>query len=290
MNDRTAREVEIFAQGVSHPEGVVFDQDGWLYAGGTLGDYKSPGFIYRISPDGKTVESFADTGGRVLGLAFNRNGQLFVCDSVLGAVFRITPSGQVNLFADRVGERRLQIPNFLVFDKRGLLYVSDSGTATAGERTGAIFRFSPDGHGEVWLDHLIFANGLALAAQGDALFIVETRDDRVLRVLIQADGTAGNIQVFADHLESGPDGLALDLAGNLYVTLTRTNRIARIRPDGTVDAVVTDPSGESMNAPSNVAFGPPEGRGLYIANLFGDYIGRLVIAQKGLPLYHQTQD
>lgn len=290
MNGRTAQEVEIFAHSVPHPEGIVFDQAGWLYAGGALRDYKAPGFIYRISPDGKTVESFADTGGRVLGLAFDRKGQLFACDSLLGAVFRIAPSGKVSLFADRVGERRLQIPNFLVFDKRGLLYVSDSGTATAGERTGAIFRFSPDGRGELWLDHLIFANGLALAAQGDALFIVETRDDRVLRVPILPGGIAGQVQVFADQLESGPDGLALDQAGNLYVTLTRTNRIACIAPDGTVDAVVTDPSGERVNAPSNVAFGPPEGRGLYIANLFGDHIGRLVGEQKGLPLYHQTQD
>jgi len=277
MQTFSAREVEIFARGIPHPEGVVFDADGWLYTGSATPNYTDPGAIYRIAPDGRRIEKFADTGGRVLGLAFDRRGDLVVCDGKLGAVFRIEPSGRAHLFAERAGERKIRLPNFLVFDADGQLYVSDSGTAKAGERTGAIFRFAPDGAGTVFLDGLIFANGLALSAQGDVLYVVETRDDRVLRVPIQSDGDAGTPDIYVDHLTSGPDGLAVDEWENLYITVTRANQIVCIAPSGERVALVADPTGERIWMPSNLAFGPPHQRGLYIANLFGDYISRLVI-------------
>ena len=287
MQTFTVEDVEIFARGVPHPEGVAFDKAGWLYSGSALPDHKGAGPIYRISPDGQVVEPFADTGGRVLGVAFDRAGDLFACDSRFGAVFRISPGGTVHVFADRVGTRRLQMPNFLVFDQAGQLYVSDSGTATAGEPTGAVFRFSPDGAGEIFLDGLIFANGLAL--HDCILYVVETRDNRVLRVPILPNGSAGEPSVYVDQLNNGPDGLALDAFGNLYITVTRPSQIVCVTPAGARALLLADLADERMHAPSNLAFGPPGGRGLYIANLFGNHIARLVADYTGHALYSKQR-
>jgi len=99
----------------------------------------------------------------------------------------------------------------------------------------------------------------------------------VLRVPIQSDGDAGTPDIYVDHLTSGPDGLAVDEWENLYITVTRANQIVCIAPSGERVALVADPTGERIWMPSNLAFGPPHQRGLYIANLFGDYISRLVI-------------
>lgn len=287
MKTYSVSDVAVFASGIPHPEGIAFDAAGWLYAGSAAPDYRGAGPVFRVSPDGGRVERFADTGGRVLGVAFDRQGALYVCDSLLGAVFRIAPGGQVGLFADHAGAWKIRLPNFAVFDRKGNLYLSDSGTARAGERTAAVLRFGPDGSGEVWLDGLIFANGLALSAAEDALFVVETRDNRVLRVPIRSDGAPGAPQVYAQDLASGPDGLALDRAGNLYITVTRPSQILVVSPTGERITLLSDPADGRVFAPSNLAFGPPQGQGLYIANLFGHHLSRLVVDEPGMPLYHQ---
>lgn len=267
--------VRVFAGGIPHPEGVAFDAAGWLYAGTARPGYNDFGPIVRVSPAGSQVMEFADTGGRVLGLAFDRKGNLFACDGSLGAIYRIAPSGKVELFADHAAGRRLQKPNFLVFDKSGRFYVSDSGTARAGEPTGAIYRFAPGGDAEVFADGLVFANGLALEAGEEVLYVVETRDNRVLRFPIRADGSAGVPVVYADGLANGPDGLAIDVDGSLYITVTRPSYIVRVNMDGQREVLVSDPDDRLIHAPSNLALGGQVGRQLFIANLFGQHISVL---------------
>src|SRR5688572_26238651 len=66
--------VSMFVDGLDHPEGLAFAADGYLWAGGELGQ------VYRISPDGKQVDLVAECGGFSLGMAFDREGNLFVCN------------------------------------------------------------------------------------------------------------------------------------------------------------------------------------------------------------------
>ena len=64
---------EVFAEGLDHPEGLAFDLDGDLWAGGELGQ------VYRISPNGK-VRTVTTLGGFNLGLTFSSRQDLFVCN------------------------------------------------------------------------------------------------------------------------------------------------------------------------------------------------------------------
>lgn len=59
---------------LSHPEGVAVDAGGFIWCGGDRGE------IYRIVPDGGHREVVASTDGFCLGMAFDRHGDLFVCD------------------------------------------------------------------------------------------------------------------------------------------------------------------------------------------------------------------
>jgi gluconolactonase len=257
-----------FASGLDHPEGLAFDRDGNLWAGGEAGQ------IYRISPDGKKVECVANTGGFNLGLAFSTEGWLLVCDCSGRKLWRYDPSsGKLSVFADKVAGRALGHMNFPVFDKAGVLYVSESGTW--GKRDGMVHRFTPDGRGEPWLKNIYFANGLALDAAESALYIVQSTKENVLRAPILANGKAGSPSVFVEGVAHVPDGLAFDSEGFLYVSCYGDNHIWRVSPRGKKFLLANDPTSTVINRATNVAFGGPGRKTLYIANLGGWHISMI---------------
>ena len=53
--------------------------------------------------------------GRPAGMALDQQGNLFVCDPGKAAVLKVTPDGQVSLFADQVGDIKLTPPEFSGF-------------------------------------------------------------------------------------------------------------------------------------------------------------------------------
>ena len=111
---------ETFAEGLDHPEGLAFDADGDLWAGGELGQ------VYRINREGN-VQTVAALGGFNLGLTFSATQDLFVCNFKLGALIQLDRSGKTIRSWERVGQYRLRNPNFSVFDREGNLYFTDSG-------------------------------------------------------------------------------------------------------------------------------------------------------------------
>lgn len=257
-----------------HPEGVAVDRDGNVWCGGELGE------IYRIAADGSRLDVMATTGGFTLGLAFDGAGRLYTCDLKHGAVFRYDPaSGELTRFAD--GDGRLSVPNYPVVDpRRTCLYVSDSHHNPAAP---GVWRFDLDtGQGGLWYDRpLVFANGLALAPDGDALYVVETFASRVSRIPIRADGTAGEAEVFVAGIERLPDGLAFDAAGNLYIACYEPSRLFRATPDGRLDLLIDDPDAHTLCHPTNCAF---RGSDLFTANLGRWHITRIAAGVEGLPL------
>lgn len=277
-------DVDVFATGLPHPEGVVIDADGWLYTGLSHGDHVAGGPVVRVSPDGVAVEELADTGGRVLGLAMDRRRRLYACDAANRVIARIDPDGRTETLAEEIGGWRLRLPNFCAFDSDGVLYVSDSGTATAGQPTGAVLRLAPDGRGEVLVDGLVYANGLAVDESAGCLYVVETRDDRVRR--IELDTATPRAEVYASGLAHGPDGLALDNRGVLWATVTRPSRLCAITDVDRVEIAVTDLHDRRLNLPTNLAFDPAGAPEAFVANLFGDHLSRVRMPHPGRRLPH----
>jgi gluconolactonase len=248
----------MFAEGLDHPEGLAFDADGTLWAGGELGQ------IYRIDRRGKARE-VTQLGGFCLGLTFSRKQELFVCNFKKGALIHLNRNGRVLHSIERVGARKLKTPNFSVFDSEGSLYFSDSGDWDKGN--GCVYRLCSNGRAELFAGPFAFANGMALAADERHLYVVQSQRDNVVEVPILADGRAGKPRVYASGLAHIPDGAALDAAGNLYVTCYGTPRVYRIARSGTVAPYAYDPSATMLAAPTNAAFGGSNFDELYFANL-----------------------
>lgn len=270
---------ETYADGLDHSEDIAFDQEGVLWAGGELGQ------IYRI-PEKSRVEEVTNIGGFCLGLAFSSADELFVCNAKLGCVTRVQKNGTARLFADSAAGHKLTLPNYGVFDSGGNLYVSDSGDWW--KSSGSIVRFNREGRGEVFLEGpQPFPNGVALSADERFLFIAQSHTDDVLQVEIRNDGTAGDREVYARGIERVPDGLAFDIAGNLYVSCYASDNIYRVSPDRAVTLLAYDRDGTTLARPTNIAFGGSGNEYLYVANLGRWHVNRVRIGIRGQALVNQ---
>jgi gluconolactonase len=264
-------QMNVFAEGLDHPEGLAFDREGVLWAGGEAGQ------IYRIR-NGQT-EHVIDVGGFCLGITLSPAQDLFVCNSGLHVLQQIDRSGRILRTIEQVDRQSLETPNFSVFDSAGNLYFSDSGRWNAGN--GRVYRLRSNGLVELFAGPFAFANGLALSAKEDALFVVESQRDCVTRVPIRSDGAAGEPEVYASGLSRVPDGAVLDAEQNLYVTCYATDCIYRVRPDRTIELFAYDPEGTMLARPTNAAFGGPERKTLFVANLGRWHITSLPAASSG---------
>lgn len=261
---------------LDHPEGVAVHPDGSVWCGGERGQ------IFRVEPDGSSFVEVASTGGFALGMAFDEAGAaLFVCDLRHAAVFRLdVPTGALERFADGAPTGRFAIPNFPAFGPDGNLYVSDSHAF--GDPGPGVWRLDPDGRAELWYDHdVVFANGLAWAPGGTALYVAETFASRIFRVALRDDGSAGVREDVAYVAGSLPDGLAFDVEGNLYVGCYEPSHVLRVASDGAVEVLWRDVTAHMLAHPTNVAF---RGATMVTANLGRWHLTRLEIGIEGLPI------
>ena len=268
---------EIFAAGVDHPECIAFDRSGTLWAGGEAGQ------IYRISADGK-VELLTTMGGFCGGLAFSPADELFVCNPAHGIV-RIKSSGEYSVFASHAGTHKLICPNYGVFDLAGNYYLTDSGQWK--KQNGCLIRYCANGTGEILAGPFGYTNGLALSADEQFLFMVESDTNSVLRFRIASSGALGKPEVYATECGRFPDGLVLDAEGNLYVCCYASDEIWRISPDRKKTLFAWDAWAIRLGSPTNMAFGGKNFDELFVANLARTAITRAKIGRKGQPLANQ---
>jgi len=278
-----ASAAEVFYEGLftepmlDHPEGLAVHRDGSVWCGGERGQ------IYRIEPDGTSMEQVAAIeGGFSQGMAFDMEDNLYVCDLKHGSVVRLDArSDSLEKFADGAEGRGISISNYPAFDAEGRLYVSDSHAFK--EPGPGIFRFEPDGAGELWYDEPVnFANGLALSADGGYLYVAETFGNAIFRIPVKGDGSAGTREEIAMLPGILPDGLAFDAVGNLYVACYEPSQVLRVAPDGAVERFIGDGEAHLFCHPTNVAF---RDNTLFTTNLGRWHITAVDTRTKGLPLY-----
>jgi gluconolactonase len=264
--------------GYNSPEGPAFDHQGALHFVNWL-----TSAILRVGPDGAAVE-VANTGGIPAGLAFHRDGTLYVADE--GAqhhgVLRLGRDGRLSPWVQDYQGQPLNGANDLVFDRQGVLYFSDPWGSSVEKPIGGFYRAFPDGRLERLDEGLAFPNGVAVDPAGAAVYLAETGHNRVLRYALGPDGRPGGRTVFA-VLEGGPgpDGMAFDVAGNLYVAHHGEGRVDVLDPQGHLLAPLQTPGRQ----PTNVAFGGPDRRTLVVTEVETGAVYRTTVEVPGAPLF-----
>lgn len=261
------------AAGFQFPEGPAFRGDDLF-----LVDLHA-GCLARIK--GSVVDRFLYTGGRPNGLAIHLTGDLFVADSGLAAILRVTGDG-AEVVASRWGGVPFLGPNDLVFDRAGRLYFTDPGRTFPRSPAGRVFCLDPDGTVRMLVDGLAFPNGIALSVDERQLFVAETQTGRILAFERDELGGISGPAVYAQVGGAvGPDGLAIDEAGNLYVAMFGDGVVRIVSPGGEVTREL--PAGGRN--PTNVAFGGPQWRTLVVTEAETGAVYALEVDVPGLRLY-----
>ncbi len=252
----------VLPPGLDHPEGVAWGPDGKVYAGGEGGQ------IYRLDLADNSCEVIANTGGFVLGLAHDADGNIYACDQVRKQVVKITPTGEVSTYSDGNSEQKMRVPNYPVFDADGDLYISDSGDW--GAQNGFIWRIRPGGKTEIWDQQATgFTNGMCLGTDGCSLYIVESSPPLISKIEFNPDGSPRARRVVVELPHTVPDGVAVDVEGNLYISCYNPNVIYRFGTDGKLVTLYDDWEQLMLVAPTNIAFAGTDLKTLVIANLCG---------------------
>jgi len=270
--------MEAFVTGLTSPEGPAFDHDGNLFFVDWL-----TSTIRKATPDGQITEFF-NTGGVPAGLAFHPDGSLYLADEGddIHGLMRITPDGETTILVNEYEGVPLNGANDLVLDANGVVYFSDPWRTSLENPVGGFYRYFPDGTLEQLDTGLAFPNGVALTKDGSAVILAETMRNRLLRYAIDADGTVGPRTHWVDTYEpSGPDGMAFDDAGNLYVAHFNGSAVDVLDSHGHFVRNIAIP-GPSV---TNVAFGGPDGKTLVITEVETGTIYRTTVDLPGQPLH-----
>jgi sugar lactone lactonase YvrE len=268
----------VLAEGLNHPEAVAWNPfDARIYAGGEGGE------IYRISLDGE-VELLASTGGSMLGLAVDGRGLIYACDADRGEIARLDPrTGAASVYARGAGGDDLDTPNVMAFGPDGMAYVTCSGE----QGQPVIVRIAPGGRTEKWTAAVPrYPNGCLVTPDGDALIVVEADAQRLVRVPITADGSAGDPETIAELPDTDADGIGLAADGTYWVTLYRPDGLVKVTASGAVQTVVDDHLASRLDAPSDLAWVGASLDRVVVANVGDRYLSIADLGVAGSPLHY----
>ncbi|MFH1570001.1 MAG: SMP-30/gluconolactonase/LRE family protein [Gemmatimonadota bacterium] len=233
-------------------EGPAVGPDGALYAV----NYSRFNTIARITPQGQ-VSLFATLPGpsRGNGIRFARDGRLFVADYAGHNILVVdAATGVVAVFAH---EPRMNQPNDLAIGADDRLYASDPSW---GDGTGQLWRVDPDGTVTLLEAGMGTTNGIEVGSDEATLYVNESAQRVVWAYDLAVDGTVSGKRALIRFEDYGLDGMRCDVAGNLYVARYDKGVVAVVSPAGDLVREVA----LRGRQPTNVAFGGPDGRTVYV--------------------------
>jgi len=259
-------------------EGPSFDRQGRLY----VVDIPN-GRIFRVS-SGADWELITEYDGWPNGLAIHRDGRIFVADYKRGILLLDPDSGAVTPLIETAGTESFKGVNDLTFAANGDLYFTDQGQTGLQDPTGRVYRYSATGELKCLLDTVPSPNGLVVDADMTQVLVGVTRAQQVWRIPLLKSGLVTKVGVFANLHggPGGPDGLALDSAGNLLVAHTGLGSIWVLSPLAEPLLRIKSVAGVGT---TNLCFGGPDNKSLFITESRTGSILTARVDTAGLALY-----
>jgi beta-lactamase regulating signal transducer with metallopeptidase domain/sugar lactone lactonase YvrE len=290
---------------LSNPHGAAVDSAGNLYIldGACIRKVNKAGVITTVA--GNEKQGFSGDGGKAIsaqlagpsGIAIDSAGNIYIADYKNHRVRKVTPDGAINTVAGN--GIQVDEPESVAVDSAGNLYYSDvvnkcvrkvtpAGVTTTIARNET--RGNSDGASQDLSDRRM-PQGITVDSAGN-VYIADEFNARVRKVT--PDGVittvAGNtsrqpliVRPSATQLRS-PLGIAVDSAGNLYISDVFNKRIHKVTPDGVITGIAGN--GESgfggdggqaasalLNDPQSVAV--DAAGNLYIADSRNDRIRKV---------------
>jgi gluconolactonase len=264
--------VERVATGFQFTEGPAWDGEGLLY----FSDIPA-NTIYKMDEAGH-VAVFLRPSEKTNGMAFDGEGRLVACRHDGRDVVRISREREVTMVADRFEGGMFNSPNDCVLARDGAIYFTDPsyglGDRPREQDCEAVYRVSVEGRVERVISDMERPNGLGISPDGETLYVADSQRKTIRAYRLAPDGGVVGGRDFASletEKEGVPDGMALDVEGNIYCT-------------GGGGVWVFTPTGEHLGTietpevPANCTFGGADLKVLYITARTSVYRIRLGIA------------
>lgn len=253
-------------------EGPSFDEYGNLYV------VDIPyGRIFRISSDRKW-SLIVEYDGQPNGLKLRPDGSILIADYEKGLLELDAVRGTVStVLSGRNGESFKGI-NDISIASNGDVYFTDQGQSGLQDQSGRVYLLKANGDLHCLLNNGISPNGLTLDRTESTLYVAMTRDNAIWRLPLTNQGGTAKVGRFCTMFgTSGPDGLALDEAGNLAVAHASLGSVFLFAPNGELIARVRSCAGPTC---TNVAYGGNERRQMYITE---SSTGSILVANMDKP-------
>lgn len=317
---------EPLGEGLERPEDVAIGADGRVWASdraSCVAELLGPRQLRRVGRPGGEPNGITFTAdGRLLVANFG-NGHLDVIDPVSGEHRTLAEEAGGErlvctnyLVVDRAGSI------WGSCSSRRSDYIH---AIMDGEPDGFLFRIDPDGGSEIVAPAVAFPNGLALDPAEEWLYCCRSGHGDVVRFPIRPDRGLGPQEPFGPgfgerrveewgegavdavfgvgdarkpvelaHADFAvlarwglTDGCGFDAEGNLWVTVATKNQVVVIAPSGEAHVALEDPEGRLVSLPTNVSWGGPDLRDLYLGSIGTPFVVRAPSPVAGMPLVHQ---
>jgi ribose transport system permease protein len=231
LNDRL-RGVELIGLGnIDGPEDILLDNNDDVYTGNRVGD------IVRFkAPDYTEPEVFAHCGGRPLGLAWDKNGNILVCIGGMG-LYSIGKDRSITKLTDEtnrtpwsiIDDSRLSLADDLDVGPDGKVFFSEATKryemhewavdSLEGRGNGRILCYDPSNRKtKTLIRNLVFPNGVCVAHDNHSFFFAETWGCRVSRYWLNGPKT-GKVESILPNIPGYPDNINRSSDGNYWLAL-----------------------------------------------------------------------
>lgn len=248
-------EFQVVAEDLNFPEGPAY-YDGKLAFSNCYGAW-----IGSVSEAGlDTLLNKYDGLVNTNGTAYDRNGNLYICEYGKGSILRYSQDGTLKVLTDKDHNgKRFNRPNDIAISPSGMVYFTDPKSYDPKVHDGRIFRADPNTGKTTWLiEGLQFPNGLCFSPDGKTMYIGESVNKNIL-MISQGVGVLDTLITLPTGNQD-PDGMDVDSEGNLYVAYFGGGKIYVVSPEGKLLDSLKTPG----RKPSNVEFGGEDMKTLFI--------------------------
>lgn len=294
--------IELIFDGAYFTEGPAVGPDGSVYFSDITVTYQTDmeaGHIWRFDPTTGQTSIFRSPSGMANGIIFDLEDRMVVAEGADFGGRRVTrtdmKTGRSEILADLFNGRHFNAPNDLTIDGEGNIYFTDPrylGHEPIEQPVQGVYRIDPNGSVSLVIADAGKPNGILVSPDQRTLYVASLDygtfgnlpqgirplkgRHALLAYDLQDDGTVPFREEVIDFSTGrGPDGMTIDVDGNLYITQPRS--VTVYSPEGKELALIPVP-----NVVRNVTFGRGETKStLYITA--GGFLYRLQVQKTG---YH----
>lgn len=219
--------VERIATGMRWSEGPVWFGDGRFLLWSDIPNNR----IMKWEEETGAVSVFRHPSNNSNGNTRDRQGRLLTCEHDARRLTRTEYDGAITVIADSFDGKRLNSPNDVVCRSDGSIWFTDppfgilgyyEGHPAASELPTNVYRWDPQSKElSVVADDVDRPNGLAFSPDESRLYVVEAgvtpRAIQAFDVVAEGTRLANKRTLITAEPEGTPDGLRVDVDGNLWV-------------------------------------------------------------------------